>query len=162
MAYCIINIIQEGAHKFCLNLYLIAALIRNRHSHLALLVLNFLDTLLNTFSGFFLMCYATVHKHCWIKAASSIHKDFLVKILRAPMSFFDTTPTGRIVNRFSKDIENIDHGLPERLGEMTDACCTVLSVSFVIIHTTPLLTIVILLLIVLFCAQAVGHLYTVG
>ena len=105
------------------------------------------------------MCYATVHKNCWIKAASSIHKHFLVKILRAPMSFFDTTPTGRIVNRFSKDIENIDHGLPERLGEMTDACCTVLSVSFVIIHTTPLLTVVILLLIVLFCAQAVGHLY---
>ena len=101
------------------------------------------------------MCYATVHKNNWIKAASNIHKDFLNKVLRAPMSFFDTTPTGRIVNRFSKDIESIDHGLPERMGEMIDACWTVVSVSSVIIYTTPALSVVVLLLVLMFLAMAV-------
>ena len=108
------------------------------------------------------MCYATVHKNNWIKAASNIHKDFLMKVLRAPMSFFDTTPTGRIVNRFSKDIESIDHGLPERMGEMIDACWTVISVSFVIIYTTPALSVVVLLLVLMFLAMSVSSQYPQG
>lgn len=32
----------------------------------------------------------------------------LNSILRAPMLFFDTNPTGRVINRFSKDIGDID------------------------------------------------------
>ena len=102
------------------------------------------------------MCYATVHKNNWIKAAGNIHKDFLMKVLRAPMSFFDTTPTGRIVNRFSKDIESIDHGLPQRMGEMIDACCTVMSVSFVIVYTMPALTAIVIPLILAFYAMSVS------
>ena len=107
-------------------------------------------------SGILIMCYATVHKNNWIKAAGNIHKDFLMKVLRAPMSFFDTTPTGRIVNRFSKDIESIDHGLPQRMGEMIDACCTVMSVSFVIVYTMPALTAIVIPLILAFYVMSVS------
>ncbi|XP_052069136.1 multidrug resistance-associated protein 1-like [Mytilus californianus] len=46
-----------------------------------------------------------------IKATRKLHRDLLRNILRSPMSFFDTTPVGRIVNRFSKDIETIDDQL---------------------------------------------------
>jgi ABC-type multidrug transport system fused ATPase/permease subunit len=43
-----------------------------------------------------------------LNAASKLHGTMLERILRSPMSFFDTTPLGRILNRFSKDIDIVD------------------------------------------------------
>ena len=37
-----------------------------------------------------------------LNAASVLHGTMLSRILRSPMAFFDTTPLGRILNRFSK------------------------------------------------------------
>ena len=53
------------------------------------------------------------------------------------MSFFHTTPTGRIVSRFSKDINSVDFGLPDRLGNMVDCILTATATIVVIIYSTP-------------------------
>ncbi|KAK2846457.1 hypothetical protein Q5P01_009456 [Channa striata] len=47
-----------------------------------------------------------------LRASSKLHDDLFHKILRCPMKFFDTTPTGRILNRFSKDMDEVDTRLP--------------------------------------------------
>jgi ABC-type multidrug transport system fused ATPase/permease subunit len=50
-----------------------------------------------------------------LNAANILHKKVLQNILRNPGQFFDTTPVGRILSRFSKDIDVLDNTLPGNL-----------------------------------------------
>ena len=43
-----------------------------------------------------------------IMASKTLHEGLLSNMMKCPMSFFDTTPLGRIINRFSKDIDTMD------------------------------------------------------
>ena len=47
-----------------------------------------------------------------LNAAYIIHKKMVSCIIRAPLSFYATNPVGRIMNRFSQDINNLDENLP--------------------------------------------------
>lgn len=50
-----------------------------------------------------------------LNAASIMHKFILTGMLHAPNHFYDTTPLGRILSRFSKDVDVIDNTLPPQL-----------------------------------------------
>ena len=43
-----------------------------------------------------------------VRASRTLHSVLLRHVLRLPMTFFDATPMGRIVNRFSKDTAMAD------------------------------------------------------
>ncbi|KAJ3218401.1 hypothetical protein HDU67_005724 [Dinochytrium kinnereticum] len=43
-----------------------------------------------------------------VVAGRNIHRKMMERLLEAPLSFFEVTPIGRIVNRFTKDISAID------------------------------------------------------
>ncbi|XP_050405988.2 multidrug resistance-associated protein 1 [Patella vulgata] len=73
-----------------------------------------------------------------VRAAKTIHANLLQKLFRAPMSFMDTTPIGRIVNRISRDIETIDSTLPQVLKMWLSTFMIVLSTLLVISITTPI------------------------
>ncbi|GAA6230797.1 multidrug resistance-associated protein 7-like [Lates japonicus] len=47
-----------------------------------------------------------------ICAATAIHNRLLDRVLKATVTFFDTTPLGRILNRFSSDVYSVDDSLP--------------------------------------------------
>ncbi|KAF7259936.1 hypothetical protein EG68_02798 [Paragonimus skrjabini miyazakii] len=74
-----------------------------------------------------------------IKASKAMHQTLLSRILRAPMAFFERTPSGRLLNRFSNDIDNLDHSIPESFMDVI-ACFgdTALSLLIVIIALRPI------------------------
>nr|XP_006125161.1 canalicular multispecific organic anion transporter 2 isoform X3 [Pelodiscus sinensis] len=85
-----------------------------------------------------------------INAARTLHATLLENKFRTPQSFFDTTPTGRIINRFSKDIYVIDEVLPPTILMFLGTFFTSVSTLIVIISSTPLFAVVIIPLAVVY------------
>jgi ABC-type multidrug transport system fused ATPase/permease subunit len=54
-------------------------------------------------------------------ASVRLHRNSIKRVMFAPQSFFDTTPLGRIMNRFAKDIDTLDNTLADsiRMGIAT-------------------------------------------
>ena len=44
---------------------------------------------------------------CGIIASRHLHAELLNNVLHSPMSFFETTPSGNLLNRFAKEIDGI-------------------------------------------------------
>lgn len=59
------------------------------------------------FSGLTYICY---ERGGWY-AARTLHSNFIKAIMNVPLSWFKTTPVGRIVNRFSRDMASLDTAL---------------------------------------------------
>eukprot|EP00064_Thunnus_orientalis_P009638 superscaffoldBa00001238_g9663 len=50
--------------------------------------------------------------HWLVRSAQTLHNSMFSAVLRTPVRFFDVNPIGRILNRFSKDISQMDSMLP--------------------------------------------------
>ena len=79
-----------------------------------------------------------------IRAAKILHKGLLEGVMHSPMNFFDTTPIGRIVNRFAKDIDVVDSTLPGAFKGWFNCFLQVISTMFVICYSFPTFVLIIL------------------
>jgi len=93
-----------------------------------------------------ILCRSIVTAFCSVAAGRKIYNGALHAVLGSPMSFFDTTPLGRILNRFSVDAQKIDVQLASSgsqfVGYIVSLLCTILIISlvspFVLIALPPL------------------------
>ncbi|KAI8345227.1 ABC transporter type 1, transmembrane domain-containing protein [Mortierella sp. GBAus27b] len=85
-----------------------------------------------------------------IRASTRLHEGLISKMLRLPMSFFDTTPLGRIVNRFSSDIFSVDELTPWNFINIFMCGMSVIGTIIVIATTTPIFLAVVPPLVVVY------------
>ncbi|CAL9707790.1 unnamed protein product [Knipowitschia caucasica] len=78
-----------------------------------------------------------------IGAARKLHLNLVTNKLHTPQSFYDTTPIGRIINRFSKDVYVIDEALPATVLMFLGTFFVSLSTMIVIISSTPIFAVVV-------------------
>ncbi|XP_038610269.1 ATP-binding cassette sub-family C member 11-like [Tachyglossus aculeatus] len=71
------------------------------------------------------------------KASSAFHNNIFKKVLRCPVSFFDTTPTGRLLNCFSGDLDELDRNLPIIVEEFLLLVFILMSIFTIILVLSP-------------------------
>ena len=103
------------------------------------------------------ICYSVTALVRMIRATGVLHEKMLRNILRGPMSFFDTTPIGRIVNRFSQDIESIDLKIPQSVESFLDCLFVVISTLVIIVYSTPIFASIIVPLMLVYLAIQVSE-----
>ncbi|XP_040293715.1 ATP-binding cassette sub-family C member 9 isoform X8 [Bufo bufo] len=93
-----------------------------------------------------ILCLITSLTVEWLghTAAKNLHDNLLKKIILAPIRFFDTTPLGLILNRFSADTNIIDQHIPPTLESLTRSTLLCLSAIGVISYANPMFMIALL------------------
>ncbi|KAG0012086.1 hypothetical protein BGZ81_001777 [Podila clonocystis] len=72
-----------------------------------------------------------------LRACQRLHEQLLASVMYLPMSFFDTTPLGRIVNRFSSDVFACDDAIPWAFMSIMICVVSVSGTVIVIAASTP-------------------------
>lgn len=77
-------------------------------------------------------------------ASRTIHDDALTGVLRAPLRFFDSTPMGRILNRFARDMEGVDDHLSWNIEQSFKSLTNTLGSMILIMSVLPLIIFVVI------------------
>jgi len=102
------------------------------------------------FAMFARLLFVTI---CGLRASRTFFSCLLDTVLKAPMAFFDTTPIGRIVNRFSKDMYTVDEQLVATLMGYLSTVFSVISVILVISSTSPFFLICLLPMLIFYASE---------
>uniref|UniRef100_A0A8D0AWN2 Multidrug resistance-associated protein 4-like n=1 Tax=Sander lucioperca TaxID=283035 RepID=A0A8D0AWN2_SANLU len=90
--------------------------------------------------------------HVLVRSAQTLHNRMFNSILKTPVHFFDVNPIGRVLNRFSKDIGQLDSMLPWTFADFIQVFLQIVGTIAVSVSVIPwiLIPVVPLLLVFLF------------
>ncbi|GAK64527.1 metal resistance protein ycf1 [Moesziomyces antarcticus] len=85
------------------------------------------------------ICIAPFILWTWlvISSARKFHDNMFDAVLRSPLQWFETTPTGRLLNLFSRDVNVIDEVLPRVIHGLIRTMVVVLGVLCVVAYSVP-------------------------
>jgi ATP-binding cassette subfamily C (CFTR/MRP) protein 4 len=87
-----------------------------------------------------------------VAATTQLHADMFRAVLRSPMSFFESTPLGAIVNRFAKDLDYSDDLLPRASYDFIQLVAVALGALALLIFAIPWFAIVVVVFVGVFGA----------
>lgn len=84
-----------------------------------------------------LFCMGLVFAFFTFASSMTIHRRALKRVVHAPVSFFDTTPLGRITHRFSKDVDVVDNVIGDAIRTFLGTLVQVVGTIVLIAILTP-------------------------
>ena len=88
--------------------------------------------------------------HAGLKVGKRLHNILIAYVFRAPINlFFDVTPLGKILNRFSKDLAVIDEQIYYNLGAFGTCLWQAFACLAVAVTAVPLIIVIIAVYLVI-------------
>lgn len=84
------------------------------------------------------------------KSSTTLHNKMFQGVTRAAMNFFNTNPSGRILNRFSKDLGQVDEILPSVMMDVMQIFLVILGIIVVLCIVNVWYLLVTAILVVIF------------
>lgn len=91
------------------------------------------------------------------QASNTLHRRAITSIMHAPMSFFETTPLGRIMNRFSKDVDTIDTAISISLRTFLVSLANIIGSFVLIAIIIPWFLAAVVVVMIVYCAFALYY-----
>lgn len=74
-----------------------------------------------------------------LNASRNFHNKAFSGVLAAPMSWFHANPAGRVINRFSKDVESVDQRLMPQIFQAVAGLGSLISTIAILAHSAPII-----------------------
>uniref|UniRef100_A0A8C5FVQ8 Cystic fibrosis transmembrane conductance regulator n=1 Tax=Gadus morhua TaxID=8049 RepID=A0A8C5FVQ8_GADMO len=132
----VVNIVAQVTHAFCIPSLEVNA----KHVFSGLTAATVLFGLVRAMLFFYVL----------VKSTETLHKRMFDTILRAPVHFFDVNPIGRVLNRFSKDIGQMDVLLPITFVDACQVLLLTIGVIVVSAMVVPWILILVVPLLIIF------------
>lgn len=85
-----------------------------------------------------------------MRASKGLHNRMFTSLMRTAMRFFDTNPSGRILNRFSRDMGAIDELLPKAIMDSIQILLVMIGILITVSVLNPILLVALSVAIVAF------------